>query len=382
MQQLLDHFDPPVSVDRIPVSGEEAISLMLDVPSNAISEASAPLVTVALRAFNSRQFIRGALDGAVAQTYRPLEIVVCDDGSTDGTHTEIERYLAEFSTEIPIRFVRHNTNLGVGAALDTIVANSRGEYLMIADGDDISLPGRAAECIDTVRRMGPGCLGVACQGQCIDPNGKELGGQIEFHQEGDLKAGSIARGGGLKGGMSLLSRRVFQAGPPLCGLRQQEDRLLGYRAACLGELVTIPKTLLLRRLHTANISNYSRLHRSSTQARVQVSDHFGDYVRAVARMIKETNQLRSSGALSSIVGDECIKHLRRELRILRLYRAAMHPRMTVRVAALLALLRRGVTPRAIGRVYVHAHLPRVGALLLWRHDHYRRASQARCGTRT
>jgi glycosyltransferase involved in cell wall biosynthesis len=347
----------------------------------AAPEARAPLVTVAVRAFNSRQFIRAALDGAVAQTYRPLEIVICDDGSTDGTHREIERCLTEICTDLPIRFVRHSTNLGVGAALDTIVAKSSGEYLMITDGDDISLPGRAAECIGTVRKMGPGCLGVVCQGQCIDPDGNELGGQILFHQKGDLTAASMARGGGLKGGMSLLSRRVFEAGPPLCGLRQQEDRLLGYRAACLGELVTIPQTLLLRRLHRANISNYSHLHRSSTQARVQVSDHFGNYVRAVARMIDETNQLKSSGALSSIVGDECIKHLRHELRILRLYRAAMHRRMTVRVAALLALLRRGVTARAVGRVYVHAHLPRVGAVLLWRHDHYRRASQARCGTR-
>src|SRR5919109_1808997 len=117
-------------------------------------EARAPLVTVAVRAFNSRQFIRAALDGAVAQTYRPLEIVVCDDGSRDGTHTEIERYLTEISTEIPIRFVRHSTNLGVGAALDTIVANSRGDYLMIADSDDVSLPSRAAECVDAIRRRG------------------------------------------------------------------------------------------------------------------------------------------------------------------------------------------------------------------------------------
>jgi purine nucleoside phosphorylase len=45
----------------------------------ATLEADAPLVTVAVRAFNSRRFIRAALEGAVAQTYRPLEIVVCDD---------------------------------------------------------------------------------------------------------------------------------------------------------------------------------------------------------------------------------------------------------------------------------------------------------------
>ena len=45
----------------------------------ATLEADALLVTVAVRAFNSRRFIRAALDGAVAQAYRPLEIVVCDD---------------------------------------------------------------------------------------------------------------------------------------------------------------------------------------------------------------------------------------------------------------------------------------------------------------
>jgi glycosyltransferase involved in cell wall biosynthesis len=371
MQQLLDHFDPPVSVDRIPVSGEEATSLMLDVPSNAIPEASAPLVTVALRAFNSRQFIRAALDGAVAQTYRPLEIVVCDDGSTDGTDAEIEQYLTEVSTDVPIRLVRHSTNLGVGAALDAIVANSRGEYLMIADADDVSLSGRAAECIDTVRRTGSGYLGVACQGQCIDPNGKELGGQILFHQEGDLTAASIARGGGLTGAISLLSRRVFEVGPPLCGLRQREDRLLGYRAACLGKLACIPKVLMLRRVHMNNTSGYLHQSHSPAEARLRMSRNAISKIQAVARMLQETDYLLGKGFLGSAAADGLASSLRRELRVLRLYRVATHRRRRLRVAAVLALLRQRASPRTVGQIYVHANLPRIAAVLLWRYSYYR-----------
>jgi Glycosyl transferase family 2 len=344
---------------------------MTDGSNEATLDADGPLVTVALRAFNSRRFIRTALDGAVAQTYRPLEIVVCDDGSTDGTHTEIERYLTEISTEIPIRFVRHSTNLGVGAALDTIVANSRGEYLMIADGDDISLPGRAAECIDTLRRMGPGCLGVACQGQCIDPNGKELGGQILFHHEGDLTAASIARGGGLKGGMSLLARLVFQAGPPLCGLRQQEDRLLGYRAACLGKLACVPKVLMLRRVHMNNTSGYLHQSHSTAEARLRISQNAISKIRSVARLLQETDYLFAEGFLGPAAAGCFALSLRRELRILRLYRVVTHRRRPVRVTAILALLRQRASPRTICQICVHANLPRIAAVLLWRHSYYR-----------
>jgi glycosyltransferase involved in cell wall biosynthesis len=342
--------------------------------------AGAPLVTVAVRAFNSRRFIRAALDGAVAQTYRPLEIVVCDDGSTDGTDAIIHGYLADVSTDIPILFIRHSVNAGVGAALDTIIANSHGEYVMIADSDDVSLPGRAAECVDAIRRRGKEYLGVACRGQCIDAAGNKLDGQILLHQDQDLTPQAIVRGGGLKGGMSLLARRVFQAGPPLCGLRQQEDRLLGYRAACLGKLECVPKVLMLRRVHMDNTSGYLHQSHSTAEARLRVSRNAISKIRSVARMLQETDYLLGEGLLGSAAADDLALSLRRELRILRLYRVATHRRRPLRITAVLALLRQRASPRTVGQICVHANLPWIAAVFLWRHSSYRltRKSITRC----
>jgi glycosyltransferase involved in cell wall biosynthesis len=97
------------------------------------------LVTIGITAFNAAPTIERALRSALAQSWRPIEVVVVDDCSYDATAT----ILAALTAGHPeIRIFRHATNRGVAAARNKILAEARGEFIAFFDDDDESLPER------------------------------------------------------------------------------------------------------------------------------------------------------------------------------------------------------------------------------------------------
>jgi glycosyltransferase involved in cell wall biosynthesis len=98
-----------------------------------------PLVTVGIPAFNAENTIVRAVESAVAQQWRPIEIVVVDDCSSDRTFDQ----LAALAVRYPeLRIFRHDTNEGVAATRNRIVTEARGDFLAFFDDDDESLPER------------------------------------------------------------------------------------------------------------------------------------------------------------------------------------------------------------------------------------------------
>src|SRR5258708_5087316 len=94
------------------------------------------LVTTIIPVFNRPAMLREAVASVLAQTYRPLEIVIVDDGSTDDTPATA-RALADDHEEIR---VIHRTNGGAGAARESGRAAVQGEFIQHLDSDDLLLP--------------------------------------------------------------------------------------------------------------------------------------------------------------------------------------------------------------------------------------------------
>jgi glycosyltransferase involved in cell wall biosynthesis len=90
-----------------------------------------PLVSVVVPVHNGERFLGAALESALAQDYAPLEIVVVDDGSTDGS--------AELTTAYPVTLLSQ-PNSGVASARNAGVAASDGELIAFLDQDDEWLP--------------------------------------------------------------------------------------------------------------------------------------------------------------------------------------------------------------------------------------------------
>ena len=99
-----------------------------------------PLVSVIIPCYNSAQFVRDALDSALAQTYDPVEIIVVNDGSTD----DLENALAPYRQNARIKMVSQE-NRGLSAARNRGIQESRGAYLKFLDADDWLAPNALAK---------------------------------------------------------------------------------------------------------------------------------------------------------------------------------------------------------------------------------------------
>ena len=98
----------------------------------------APLVSVVIGAYDAERYLGEAIDSVLAQTHRPLELIVVDDGSTDGTAAVAESYGE------PVRCIRQE-NGGMAASRNRAIPETRGEYLAFLDADDRFTPTKLAD---------------------------------------------------------------------------------------------------------------------------------------------------------------------------------------------------------------------------------------------
>jgi glycosyltransferase involved in cell wall biosynthesis len=103
-------------------------------------ETAAPLVSVAVVTYNQHDFLEHCLQSILAQDYQNFEIVVADDGSTDGTADVLRSYATTYAGKI-IPLISE-TNRGVTPNHDLALSGCRGEYISWIGGDDLMLPGK------------------------------------------------------------------------------------------------------------------------------------------------------------------------------------------------------------------------------------------------
>ena len=89
--------------------------------------------------YNGEKTLGKAIDSIIAQTYEDYEFIICDDASTDGTWSILEKYC---EADNRIILLRHSENKGLGASLNDCLQAARGKYIARQDADDISKPER------------------------------------------------------------------------------------------------------------------------------------------------------------------------------------------------------------------------------------------------
>jgi glycosyltransferase involved in cell wall biosynthesis len=105
-----------------------------------------PLVSVIIPTFNRAKLCARAVRSALAQTYSPLELIVVDDGSTDGTAEAIAN---EFGDSV---IVLRQRNSGVSAARNAGMVRARGQYIAFLDSDDLWEPSKLDQQVDWLER--------------------------------------------------------------------------------------------------------------------------------------------------------------------------------------------------------------------------------------
>lgn len=101
-----------------------------------------PLVSVVVPVYNGESYLGEALDSILAQSYRPLEVIVVDDGSTDGTEA--------VARSRPVRYLKREHE-GVSASRNAGIAAAQGELIAFLDADDVFLPDALAVQVGYLR---------------------------------------------------------------------------------------------------------------------------------------------------------------------------------------------------------------------------------------
>jgi glycosyltransferase involved in cell wall biosynthesis len=217
--------------------------------TRAGAEAQGPLVTLYVAAYNQENYVRSAIEGAFAQTYSPLEIVLSDDASRDGTFAVMRAMAARYGGPHRIVLNRNPVNLGIPRHLDRIMELSRGALIVQNAGDDISLPHRVERLVVAWRAGGGRIQALHSAKVRIDEAGTVLGRQedarpINRHSPFEL----LVRPPTVSGASMAWDRKVFDAFGPLGDTPIFEDYPICLRAAVLGEVVYLDEPLLLYRL--------------------------------------------------------------------------------------------------------------------------------------
>ncbi len=116
-------------------------------------EVVSNLVSTIIPVYNRPEMLREAVESVLAQTYRPIEVIISDDGSTDDAGLVADRMAGEHPAVIR---VVHNPNRGAGLAREAGRAVAKGEFIQYLDSDDRLLP-RKFELQVQALRMRPDC---------------------------------------------------------------------------------------------------------------------------------------------------------------------------------------------------------------------------------
>lgn len=208
-----------------------------------------PAVSFVLMAYNQERWIRAAVRAAFAQTYSPLEIVISDDGSTDGTFAVIEDEVASYKGPHKVIVNRNETNLGIASHLCKAVSTSTGRLIIYACGDDISLPDRTSQLVDLWERNDRKSILMHSLYSGVDENGELVPDDFSINEHLYTDLVSLCNSNMfVLGCTSAYTRDLITCFPEISSDVVHEDRCTPFRARLLGaSVLSIKKPLVIYR---------------------------------------------------------------------------------------------------------------------------------------
>jgi glycosyltransferase involved in cell wall biosynthesis len=222
------------------------------------------LVSVVVVTYNQLQYVKETLDSVLNQGYSKLQIIVSDDGSTDGTAQLISAYAERYPDKIDAILSEGNT--GIAANFNRALGKVRGEFIAWLGGDDIMLPDKISKQVALLRNR-PDAVGCCHDAEIFEsPSGKIIG---VFSEQINGKKGFKEGGVELWFDASYLmlpsTVMVRSAAVPSHGfderLRYLNDWLLDVEIFRKGKCAVLNEVLVRYRRHTKNVSgsNAARL---------------------------------------------------------------------------------------------------------------------------
>ena len=175
-----------------------------------------PLVTVICVCYNHARFVTDALDSVVNQTYLNLELIVVDDGSTDGSGKVIKKWMAAHQDAT---LIMNGKNVGYCKTFNKAFQISKGQFYIDLSADDVLMPGRIEEGVSLLEKSGADFGITFSDAQYIDEQGKPIRLHSEKYPHTTIPNGDIYK---------EVIQRYFICSPTMMFRRSVLDSLQGY----------------------------------------------------------------------------------------------------------------------------------------------------------
>jgi glycosyltransferase involved in cell wall biosynthesis len=211
---------------------------------------------------DGERWLAGAVESILAQTFRDLELIVVDDGSTDGSAALLARY-----ADPRLRVIRQGPS-GLTVSLNRGFRLAHGSLLARLDADDRAVPERLArqvaylEAHPEVGLLGTGAVEVS-------PEGETLGTYIPPLADADIRRTLIRRNPLVHSSVMMRREAWERAGGYDEALAVAQDYDLWLRMSRLTRLANLPEPLVLRRLRPDRVSLSRDRERLRSEARVR-----------------------------------------------------------------------------------------------------------------
>jgi glycosyltransferase involved in cell wall biosynthesis len=209
-----------------------------------------PKVSVMVVVYNSERFIEECLDSIIAQEYKNLEVIVCDDASTDKTPELLKKYLV--NSKLKIYF--NKENLGITGNCNKALSLCTGEYVCFFAGDDVMLPDKIQKQVELMEKY-PDASICYHKVNIFKNNCKEEVIYITEKKRTIYSFFDILEKNGLPGPNSIMARKKMI---PIEGFDQSlpyvSDWLMFLELSLRGRIIFVDEILSAYRKHSGGIS--------------------------------------------------------------------------------------------------------------------------------
>lgn|GEM_PF-2032776 len=241
-----------------------------------------PLVSYCLFTYNQEAYVRESLEAALAQSYSPLEIVVSDDCSPDGTVSVIREVIAAYAGEHRVVLNVNETNLGIGAHVSKVMMElSSGDYMITVGGDDVSFVDHTECALREIEKVDDVSV-VDFSGSIIDGSGQRLQESnalplaVKYVLDDYLRLKSRLQ---IFAPGRIVRRRLMDRFGPIASGCPTEDTVLVLRALLCGGLRRVPIRVIQYRRSGDSASSRGGLSRMNN--RKIIEQYLADINRAL-----------------------------------------------------------------------------------------------------
>lgn len=223
-----------------------------------------PLVTFVLFAYNQERYIAEAVAGALAQDYSPLKIILSDDCSTDLTFEIMQRMAAEYQGPHKIVLNRNERNLGISGHVNAVMELVRTQFVILAAGDDISLPSRTSVSVVGLTKSGSPMISLSTIS--FFPDGQSRADNTRTCTEIVTLKGYLKKQNKHPAGASrAMDIKLFSLFGPLHTDCPTEDTTFLMRALLLGDVHYLPEVGVRYRRHPQAVSRPENVLKMKTE---------------------------------------------------------------------------------------------------------------------